>query len=163
MSLCSTEDLKERPAASPASLEASVGDDDDRFASIDKNRLLRRLDLHFLPVYCVCYAVVRMDLNNISNAGEQDLSLLADPLLPCSTLLSSPLLADPSSPGCFGDDRRGSAEHVAVREPMLTMPSRFPAGTMNGEAHHSLKQVLSLDAKQWSWVVSSFYYTYMAA
>lgn len=34
---------------------------------------------------------------------------------------------------------------------------------MNGEAHHSLKQVLSLDAKQWSWVVSSFYYTYMAA
>ncbi|GAA5856235.1 hypothetical protein JCM9279_006693 [Rhodotorula babjevae] len=104
MSLSSTEDLKERLPTSPASLEASAGDDEDRFVSIDKTRLLRRLDLHFLPVYCVCYAVVRMDLNNISNAG-----------------------------------------------------------TMNGEVHHSLKQVLSLDAKQWSWVVSSFYYTYMAA
>lgn len=96
MSLSSTEDLKERPLTSPASLEGSVGDDEDRFASLDKNRLLRRLDLHFLPVYCVCYAVVRMDLNNISNAGEQD--HFATPSFLSSPFSSRPLLVAMSPP-----------------------------------------------------------------
>ena len=31
---------------------------------------------------------------------------------------------------------------------------------MNSETGHSLKQMLHLNAKQWAWVVSSFYYVY---
>ncbi|BGP42946.1 hypothetical protein JCM10450v2_007065 [Rhodotorula kratochvilovae] len=101
----SSEDFKDRsPAELEATVVASKEDKEARFASIDEKRLMRRIDWHMLPIYCFAYMWVRLDLNNIANAG-----------------------------------------------------------TMNSEAGHSLKQVLSLDAKQWAWVVSSFYYTYLAS
>ncbi|KWU42302.1 MFS general substrate transporter [Rhodotorula sp. JG-1b] len=76
---------------------------DERFAAVDRKKLLRRIDIRIMPIICITYMVVRLDLNNISNAG-----------------------------------------------------------TMNSETGHSLKQMLHLNAKQWAWVVSSFYYVYMA-
>ncbi|GAA5962166.1 hypothetical protein JCM3765_003882 [Sporobolomyces pararoseus] len=88
---------------SPSLLEASF-DEKDRFASIDPQRLLRKVDWHLLPYIIVSYMVVRLDLNNINNAG-----------------------------------------------------------TMNKETGDSLKQVLKLDAQQWSWVVGCFYYPYMVS
>lgn len=79
---------------SPSLLEASF-DEKDRFASLDHKKLLRKVDWHLLPYIIVSYMVVRLDLNNINNAG-----------------------------------------------------------TMNQETGDSLKQVLKLDAQQWSWVSS---------
>ncbi|GAA5984372.1 hypothetical protein JCM10908_003319 [Rhodotorula pacifica] len=85
------------------SLEVSALSFDERFAAVDRKSLLRRIDIRIMPIICVTYMVVRLDLNNISNAG-----------------------------------------------------------TMNSETGHSLKQMLHLNAKQWAWVVSSFFYVYMA-
>ncbi|GAA5973013.1 hypothetical protein JCM11641_000364 [Rhodosporidiobolus odoratus] len=51
---------------SPSVLEASG---EDRFAGIDHKKLLRRIDLHLLPYILVAYMIVRLDLNNINNAG----------------------------------------------------------------------------------------------
>ncbi|GAA6046681.1 hypothetical protein JCM3770_003114 [Rhodotorula araucariae] len=97
----SSEDFKDR---SPAEIEATVVEKEDRFAGINEKALWRRIDWHMLPIYCFAYMWVRLDLNNIANAG-----------------------------------------------------------TMNSEAGHSLKQVLHLNAKQWAWVVSCFYYLYLAS
>ncbi|GAA6004413.1 uncharacterized protein JCM10292_007055 [Rhodotorula paludigena] len=107
MSCSSQEDYKEQ---FPTALEAAVGkapsedalDFEERFAAIDRKRLMRRVDLRIIPYICLTYMVVRLDLGNVANSG-----------------------------------------------------------TMNSEAGHSLKQVLSLDAKQWAWVISCFYYPYM--
>ncbi|GJN93320.1 hypothetical protein Rhopal_006367-T1 [Rhodotorula paludigena] len=107
MSCSSQEDYKEQL---PTALEAAVGkapsedalDFEERFAAIDRKRLMRRVDLRIIPYICLTYMVVRLDLGNVANSG-----------------------------------------------------------TTNSEAGHSLKQVLSLDAKQWAWVISCFYYPYM--
>ncbi|KAK3635780.1 hypothetical protein LTR22_019060 [Elasticomyces elasticus] len=54
-------------------LDASVdGNVEDRFAGIDRKRLLRKVDLRILPYLCLCYMVVRLDLNNINNAGTMN-------------------------------------------------------------------------------------------
>ncbi|GAA6044218.1 hypothetical protein JCM8097_002267 [Rhodosporidiobolus ruineniae] len=50
----------------PSILEASG---DDKFAGIDRKKLLRRIDLRLLPYILITYMVVRLDLNNINNAG----------------------------------------------------------------------------------------------
>ncbi|GAA6010476.1 hypothetical protein JCM10207_001323 [Rhodosporidiobolus poonsookiae] len=54
---------------SPSELEASVGAAEDRFASIDRKALMRRVDIAILPWTLLTYMVVRLDLNNINNAG----------------------------------------------------------------------------------------------
>ncbi|GAA5830031.1 hypothetical protein JCM5353_003953 [Sporobolomyces roseus] len=59
---------------SPSLLEASLsdGDSSDRFASIDTKKLMRRVDWRVLPYIIVSYMVVRLDLNNINNAGTMN-------------------------------------------------------------------------------------------
>ncbi|GAA5826676.1 hypothetical protein JCM11251_002851 [Rhodosporidiobolus azoricus] len=52
---------------SPSILEASGGE--DRFAGIDKKKLMRRIDWRMMPYILITYMVVRLDLNNINNAG----------------------------------------------------------------------------------------------
>ncbi|GAA5941691.1 uncharacterized protein JCM15063_002643 [Sporobolomyces koalae] len=59
---------------SPSVLEASQDGSTslDRFAGIDHKKLLRKVDWHLLPYIIVSYMVVRLDLNNINNAGTMN-------------------------------------------------------------------------------------------
>ncbi|BGP34909.1 hypothetical protein JCM10296v2_006733 [Rhodotorula toruloides] len=58
---------------SPSELEATFAwDSEDRFASIDRKKLLRRIDKRILIYICITYMFVRLDLNNISNAGTMN-------------------------------------------------------------------------------------------
>ena len=46
-------------------LDASVDSNvEDRYAGIDRKRLLCKVDLRILPYLCLCYMVVRLDLNS---------------------------------------------------------------------------------------------------
>ncbi|GAA5866147.1 hypothetical protein JCM8547_000613 [Rhodosporidiobolus lusitaniae] len=49
-------------------VEAHLGFD-DKYASINRKKLLRKMDWHILPYVMLTYMVVRLDLNNINNAG----------------------------------------------------------------------------------------------
>ena len=50
---------------SSSDLDASIdGNVEDRYANIDRKRLLRKVDFRILPFLCLCYMVVRLDLNS---------------------------------------------------------------------------------------------------
>lgn len=38
---------------------------DERFAAVDRKKLLRRIDIRIMPIICVTYMVVRLDLNSV--------------------------------------------------------------------------------------------------
>ncbi|GAA6018476.1 hypothetical protein JCM11491_007011 [Sporobolomyces phaffii] len=57
---------------SPSLLESGDCNSPDRFAGIDQKALLRKVDWHVLPYIIVAYMVVRLDLNNINNAGTMN-------------------------------------------------------------------------------------------
>lgn len=69
----SSEDLKNDASVaidskSPSELEATfASDQEDRFASIDRKKLLRRIDTRILIYICITYMFVRLDLNSKSS------------------------------------------------------------------------------------------------
>lgn len=46
------------------SLEVPALSFDERFAAVDRKKLLRRIDIRIMPIICVTYMVVRLDLNS---------------------------------------------------------------------------------------------------
>lgn len=46
------------------SLEVPALSFDERFAAVDRKKLLRRIDIRIMPIICITYMVVRLDLNS---------------------------------------------------------------------------------------------------